>query len=135
MSEENKTVVKRFVEEFQTSNDPAAFDELVADDFVNHAAMEGLPPGKAGVKVLFDVFRSAFDGFRAEIHDQAAEDDKVWTRKSFYGTHTGDFMGIPATGKPIRIDVIDTVRVRHGRIVEHWGIVDQLGLMKQLGAL
>jgi predicted ester cyclase len=61
-------------------------------------------------------------GLGVTIHDQIAEGDKVTTRKTISGTHTGPFAGIAPTGKPVSIDVIDVVRVRNGQYVEHWGI-------------
>jgi predicted ester cyclase len=70
----------------------------------------------------------------AVIHDQAADGDKVWTRKTFHGTHGADFMGAPASGRAVTFDVIDVVRVRDGKMVEHWNVVDALTLMQQLGA-
>jgi predicted ester cyclase len=135
MREDNKAVMKRFVAEYQTNHDDAVLEELIAEDFVDHSGLPGFPSGRDGVKVLFDLFHAAFAGFRAEIHDQVAEDDRVVTRKSFLGRHVGEFMGIAPTGRDVRIDVIDIVRMADGRIVEHWNVVDQLGLMRQLGAL
>jgi predicted ester cyclase len=64
-----------------------------------------------------------------------ADGDLVATRKTFRGTHTGEFMGIPPTGRDIELGVIDIVRYRDGRIVEHWSQVDQLGLLQQLGVI
>jgi predicted ester cyclase len=135
VSEDNKTLMKRFVAEYQTNHDDAVLYELVAEDFVDHSALPGLPPGRAGVKALFDTFHAAFAGFRAQVHDQVAERDMVVTRKSFHGRHVGDFMGIAPTGRDASIDVIDIVRIANGQIVEHWNVVDQLGLLRQLGAL
>jgi predicted ester cyclase len=135
MSEDNKALVKRFVTDYQTANDEAVLHELMSADIEDHSAPPGLPPGRQGVKAIFDMFHASFAGFAAEIHDQVAEQDKVVTRKSFHGRHVGEFMGVPATGRDVRIDVIDIVRVANGQIVEHWNIVDQLGLLQQLGAL
>jgi predicted ester cyclase len=135
MSEENKSLMKRFVAEYQTNHDDAVLYELLAEHFVDHSAPPGLPPGRAGVKALFDTFHAAFAGFTAQIDDQVAEQDKVVTRKSFRGQHVGEFMGIAPTGKNVRIDVIDIVRIAGGQIVEHWNVVDQLGLLRQLGSL
>jgi predicted ester cyclase len=85
------------------------------------------------VRQQFDAFRAAFPDFRATIHDQIAEGDKVVTRKVFHGTHHGELMGVAPTGRPVEIEVIDIVRVKNGRIVEHWNVVDRLGLLQQLG--
>jgi predicted ester cyclase len=135
MSEENKALMKRFVTEYQTNHDDAVLYELMSPDFVDHSAPPGLPAGREGVKVLVDAFHQAFAGFTAQIDDQVAELDKVVTRKVFVGRHVGDFMGLAATGKDVRINVIDIVRIADGQIVEHWNVVDELGLMRQLDAL
>ena len=71
---------------------------------------------------------------RVQVHQQVAEGDTVVTRKSFVGTQKGELFGVPPTGKSVHMDLIDTVRVENGQIVEHWNIVDTYGLMQQLGA-
>ena len=130
-----KEVVRRFVEEYQTAADERALAELLDAAVVDHSRPPGIEPGAEGVRQQFDAFRSAFSGFRAEILDQIEEGDKVVTRKVFRGTHTGEFQGIEPTGRDVEIHVIDIVRVRDGRIVEHWNCVDRLGLLAQLGVL
>lgn len=135
MSEANKALMKRFVTDYQTDHDDAVLYELVSEDFIDHSALPGLPPGRDGVKALFDGFHASFADFTAQIHDQVAEQDKVVTRKSFVGRHVADFMGIAPTGRDVRIDLIDIVQIRQGQIVEHWNVVDLLGLMRQLGAV
>ena len=128
-------VVRRFVDEYQTAADEAAFDELMHPDVLDHSRPPGVAPGAAGVRQQFDGFRAAFPDFRATILDQVCDGDKVVTRKVFTGTHHGAFQGIEATGREVEIGVIDIVRVADGRIVEHWNCVDRLGLLAQLGAL
>ena len=81
------------------------------------------------------MFRNAFPDFRAVIHDMIAEDDQVVTRNTFYGTHEGELLGIPPTGKEVTIELIDILRVAEGKITDHWNVVDQLGLMQQLGEI
>lgn len=132
---EPKTIVRRFVDDYQTQNDRVAFDELLARDVIDHSRPDGIEPGADGVRQQFDGFRAAFADFRAVIHDQVAEGDKVVTRKTFHGRHTGEFNGIPPTGREVTIEVIDIVRVENGQIVEHWNVVDRLGLLSQLGAI
>jgi predicted ester cyclase len=132
---EPKTVVRRFVDEYQTGADERAFAELLHPDVLDHSRPPGIAPGADGVRQQFDGFRAAFDGFRAEILDQIAEGDKVVTRKVFSGSHSGSFNGVEPTGAEVEIHVIDIVRVQDGRIVEHWNCVDRLGLLAQLGAL
>ena len=135
MSEGNKAIMRRFVDEYQTGWDEAVADELLADDFVNHADVPGIPNDKQGVKILFAGFHQAFPDFRAEILDQIAEGDRVVTYKTFHGTHRGELWGIPATGRAVAFDLIDIVRIEDGRIAEHWNVVDQMGLMRQLGVV
>jgi predicted ester cyclase len=132
---EPKTVVRRFVDEYQTGADERAFAELLHPDVLDHSRPPGIASGADGVRQQFDGFRAAFDGFRAEILDQIAEGDKVVTRKVFRGSHSGSFNGVEPTGAEVEIHVIDIVRVQDGRIVEHWNCVDRLGLLAQLGAL
>jgi predicted ester cyclase len=131
---EPTTVVRRFVDEYQTGASERAFAELLHPDVLDHSRPPGIAPGAEGVRQQFDGFRAAFDGFRAEILDQLAQGDKVVTRKVLRGTHTGAFQGIEPTGAEVAIHVIDIVRVADGRIVEHWNVVDRLGLLTQLGA-
>ncbi|MEA2450990.1 MAG: hypothetical protein QOG63_2922 [Thermoleophilaceae bacterium] len=135
VEEQSKRVVRRFVDEYQTGADERAFEELLDPDVVDHSRPPGVAEGAEGVRQQFEAFRAAFGDFRAEVLDMVAEGDKVVTRKVFRGIHEGDFGGIPPTGRPVEIRVIDIVRVRGGRIVEHWNEVDRLGLMEQLGAL
>jgi predicted ester cyclase len=135
MSETNKTIIKRFITDYQTGDDPQVLHATVSPGMVNHTPMSpNAPGGPVEVKTILDMFHTAFAGFAVEILDQLAEDDKVMTYKVFTGTHTGDFMGIAPTGQPVRFEVMDIVRITDGQIVEHWGLVDQLGLLRQLGA-
>jgi steroid delta-isomerase-like uncharacterized protein len=130
----NKQVVRRFVDEYQTDASEQALAELLHPQVVDHSRPPGIAEGAEGVRQQFEGFRAAFPDFRATILDQIAEGDKVVTRKVFHGTHEGELMGIPATGRAVEIHLIDIVRIEDGRIVEHWNVVDLLGLMRQLGA-
>jgi predicted ester cyclase len=135
LQEQNKRTVRRFVEEYQNGADEDAFAEILAPDVIDHSRPPGIAEGAEGVRQQFDGFRAAFPDFAATILDQIAEGDLVVTRKVFRGTHQGELMGVPPTGRAVTIDVIDIVRLEHGRIVEHWNVVDRLGLMQQLGVL
>jgi steroid delta-isomerase-like uncharacterized protein len=130
---DNKQVVRRFVDEYQSAGDEQSFAELLHPAFVDRSRPTGIAAGAEGVRQQFDAFRVAFPDFHATIHDQIAEGDKVVTRKVFHGTHQGELMGIPPTGRQVEIEVIDIVRLEDGRIVEHWNVVDRLGLLQQLG--
>ena len=107
-------VVRRFVDEYQTSGDERVFDALLDPDFVDHSRPPGIAAGPPGVRQQFDGFRAAFPDFRATILDQVAEGDNVVTRKVFHGTHLGSLQGIAPTGREVEIHVIDIVRVEGG---------------------
>jgi len=129
---EAKAIVRRFVEEYQTNNQIAVAQQLLAEDFVDHTPFPGFEGTKQGVLNLFAVLRSSFPDLHAEILHQVAEGDMVATRKVFRGTHSGAFFGIPATRRLIAFTVIDLVRVARGQIKEHWNLVDQTALLTQL---
>ena len=122
-AENNKQVVRRFNAEVIEKGSIEAWQALMAPDFVNRSAPGGQPDGPQSMWDTFQhVLRPAFSGLRVEIHDQIAEGDKVTTRKTITGRHTGPLMGIAATGMRVAIDAIDVVRVRDGQYVEHWGV-------------
>jgi steroid delta-isomerase-like uncharacterized protein len=135
MSDVNKQMVRRLIEEAQVGGKLEVIQELLAEDFVDHTPLPGLPPTRDGVSMLFAGMRQAFPDLRVTIEEQIADDEKVATRKTFEGTHRGPFLGIEATGNPIRFEVIDILTVRGGKIREHRVLADQMTLMQQLGAL
>lgn len=119
----NKNAVRRFNHDVIESGLTHTIAELVDPDFVNHAAPPGMDPGIGGMLHTFNnVLRPALADMRVEILDQVAEGAKVTTRKRITGTHSGELLGIPATGKYVSIDVIDMVTLRDGRYLEHWGV-------------
>ena len=129
----NKAVVRRFNEEVIVKGDRAAFDALIAPDFVNHSAPSGAPSGPESMWHTFqNVLRPAFSGLKVTIVDQIAEGEKVTTRKTLTGVHAGALLGIAPTGRDVSIDVIDIVRVVDGRYVEHWGINTLPSVIAQL---
>lgn len=130
-----KAIVRRLIDEAQSRGDLAVVDELLADDFVDHSALPGLPPNRDGVRILFGALRAAFPDLNVEIHEQIGEGEKVVTRKTFRGTHRGEFMGAAPTGNRVAFEVIDILTVRDGKIREHRLQFDQLGLLRQLGAV
>jgi predicted ester cyclase len=85
--------------------------------------------------MFFGALHGAFSALHVTVEDQVAEADKVVTRKTFHGTHTGNFFGVPATGRSVSFGVIDILRFQDGRIADHWAVVDQFGLMQQLGVI
>ena len=132
VTEQNKAIVTRFNHEFIVQGNQDFFPELVADDLVNHSAPTGTPNGPDSmVYFIQHILRTGFPDIQVIIHDQIAEGDRVTTRKTFHATHTGEFMGIPASGKRVAIEVIDIIRLRDGKYVEHWG-ASNLAEVRQL---
>jgi steroid delta-isomerase-like uncharacterized protein len=119
-----------------TAGDIHGFGELIAADFVEHEETPGIEPTKEGVKQFFHMYRSAFPDLRMEAKDILVSGDKVVTRARGTGTHQGEFMGMPATGKSIDKQLIDIIRFGDdGLAHEHRGVVDALAMMQQLGAI
>ena len=133
--EQNKVVIRRFVEEVQNNKNWDVFDELNAEDFVNHSAPPGVPNDREGGKLYLAGFMGAFPDCRFTIDDMIAEGDQVVTKKTFTGTHTAELNGIPPTGKRARCSSPTLCVSRDGKIVEHWLAMDQLSFMQQLGVL
>jgi len=128
-------VVRRNTQEVQGKGDYTLFDQLFAPDYVDHTPQPGGTPDKQGTLRLYKTLRTAFPDFHADIHWQAADGDLVTTYKTYHGTHTGPFLGVAPTGKPISFETVDAMRVRDGRIIEHWGVANLYKLLEQLGAL
>ena len=121
--DECKRVVRQFNLGVIQQGDRAIFEALMAPDFINHTAPPGAPTGPEGMWTTFEhVLRPALSDLTVHIHEQLCEGDKVTTRKTIRGVHTGTLAGVPATGRTVAIDAIDIVRVKNGRYVEHWGV-------------
>jgi predicted ester cyclase len=132
-SEAAKAVVRRNTEEVQGKGRFDVFDELFADNFIDHTPQPNTTPDKAGVRTLYRYIRAAFPDFHAEIHWQLADGDRVTTYKTYYGTHEGPFLGIAPTHRKIHFETVDVMRVHNGRITDHWGVGNLLSLMEQIG--
>ena len=128
----NKAVARRVLEEIFPANDEAALGEVISDQFVNHEAPEGTPPGLGGITMFMHLLNEAFSDQRWEIHDVIEEEDKVAMRCTHSGRHTGDFFGIPATGRNFAYRQMHIIRIAEGKGVEHWAIRDDAALMRQL---
>jgi len=119
-----------------SAGDIDGFGDLLADDFVEHEETPGLEPTKEGVKQFFHMYRAAFPDLRMEPQDVVASGDKVVARARATGTNQGEFVGMPATGKSVDVQLIDIIRFGDdGLAREHWGVFDALGMMQQLGAI
>src|ERR1700730_1478188 len=107
----------------------------VDNDFHDNTLPPGRPQGPRGLLYASQAFRRAVPDLHCKIEDLLVSGDKVTARLVFTGTHKGEFMGHPATGKPVRFSAIDVLRIRNGRIVEDWHLEDNLTLLQQLGVV
>ena len=109
-------------------------DEIFASDFVAH--MPSKPPmGRPDLDQFIRRVTDGLSGFRYEIHDQVAQDDLIYNRITARGVHTAELLGVPATGRPIEMRIINLFKVRDGRVVEQWAEPDLFGLLQQIGAI
>lgn len=133
LSEAARAVVRRNTEEVQGKGNFDVFDQLFADNFIDHTPQPGTTPDKAGVRQLYTYLRAAFPDFYAEIHWQLADGDRVTTYKTYHGTHEGPFLGVAPTHHRIQFEAVDVMRVHDGKITDHWGVGNLLSLMQQIG--
>ena len=122
--------------ELISTGDIDGLGDHVAEDFVEHEETPGFERSKAGVIQMFRMYRAAFPDLRMEPEDVLVSGDNVVARVRATGTHQSEFLGMPATGKRIDVQLIDIIRFGDdGLAHEHWGILDALGMMQQLGAI
>ena len=135
-AEENKAIVRNFLEGIFTQANPDVVDELAAPDFVVHdPSSEAGDVDAQGVKGSIAWSHSAFPDLRVTIEDQVAEGDKVATRWTVRGTHHGEMMGVSATGNQVRFTGTQTDYILGGKIAESWSNWDTLGMLQQIGAI
>jgi steroid delta-isomerase-like uncharacterized protein len=130
--EENKALLQRYIDEMNRGNE-SYLDEYFASDYRYHGAAGELDAD--GFKAIHSNFLSAFPDAKASIEDMIAVGDKVATRWKICGTHTGEFQGLPPTGKKVTITGIIISQVKDGKVVEEWEELNQLSLMQQLGVI
>ena len=135
MSDANKALFRRFIEEVINDKNPDKLDTLISENWLDHNPPPGGAPGVEGMKQMMGMFFAAFPDIHSTIDQLIAEGDIVAGRMITTGTHQGELMGIAATGKRITISEIHMVRIENGKAVEHWGNTDDLGMMQQLGVI
>ena len=129
-----ETVVRRLIEEGFSQGRLEVADELIADGLIEHQDFgPNHAPGPEGVKAVISSLHRAFPDFRLAIADLVTAGDVVWIRNVGTGTNDGSYFGHPPTGRPMRVEVFDVLRVVDGRVAEHWGVPDRLGALLQLG--
>jgi steroid delta-isomerase-like uncharacterized protein len=118
------------------AGDIDGFGGQLAEDFVEHEELPGLPPTKEGVVQYFRMMLAAFPDMRMAVEDVIANGDRAVARVTVSGANTGEFMGMPPTGKSVSMKLIDITRFGDdGLAREHWGVADQLAMMQQLGVI
>jgi predicted ester cyclase len=136
VSEHNKRLVRRALEEIYAKGDLELADELIHPDFVDHEpAHPERPRGPESVKQTVQELQSTFGELRFKVEDEIAEGDKVVQLATFSGRHAGPLMGHEPTGREFAVRHVYIWRIAEGKIVEHWGSRDDLGLLGQLGLL
>jgi predicted ester cyclase len=131
-TEQNKEVVIKFNKEFFELGNTAITKELLADTFINHTAPTNAPTD-ASIMILFITgFHKGFSDIKVQINEVLAEGGKVSLRKTITGTHTGEFMGKPATGKKVVMNVIEIDILKDGKITDHWSRNDFMQVIQEL---
>jgi predicted ester cyclase len=135
MAQDYATIVRGFVDEVITNGNIEAAAKYVWEDVVEQVPLPGQGPGLNGLKGMIRAMRTGFPDIVFSIHEQIAEGDKVVSRFEWAGTHEGEFLGIPPTGRPVRVWGMVIDRLKDDRIKDTRIIMDTLGMMTQLGVL
>lgn len=127
-------VVRRLTEEAFVGANLAAFDDLVADDFVSHDPPPGLPGTKDGFRQLSEMVVAAFSDRKMEFDEYLdTSDGRVVETWAMTGTHSGEAFGLPPSGQDIRVRGVEIFRCAGGKVVEHWGAVDMSDVFMKAG--
>jgi predicted ester cyclase len=135
MSAQNKAAMRRIFEEIWTQGNFEVANEILSPDYIGHFLPPGAPTGREGFCWYIQMYRTAIPDLYAQVDDMVAEGDKVVSRVTFRGTHTGPLMHIPPTGKEVTVTAMVMTRFENGQNVEAWGESDRFGLMQQLGVI
>ena len=134
-TDENKRLIRRFVQEFKNKANHGIVDELFSPRFEHHFKDPRLPKGREGMKALGGVVVKGFPDVQATIEDLLTEGNKVVERTTARATHKGEFNGVPATGNKVTWSEIHIYRIEGGKVAELWSEIDFLGIMLQIGAI
>jgi len=131
--EENKAIVRRYLEEAWNKKNRAVIDEAISPNLVQH--VRNVPPGQEGIRRFFSMMDEAFPDAHFTIDDMISEGEKVAWRFTVRATHTGPFRSIPPTNKPVTLTGMAITRMQDGQMIENWNETDDLGMMQQLGVI
>lgn len=132
--EANLAALGKFAEAINTGNFDL-FKEVVSAENVDHDPAPGQVAGPEGYRMFFSRMRTAFPDFNAALETMVADDDTIAFAYVITGTHNGLLMGIPSTGKKIRVRGVQISKFKDGKMVERWGSSDELGMLQQLGLM
>lgn len=132
MSNTHQTIIRCYIEEVINKGNFSAIEEFVHPDYIFGSPTEEFH-GIEGLKGFIEAFRKAFPDLKVQIDDLATEENKIVTCFTLTGTHKGELMGIPATGKPVNVHGMILSRFKADKIIEEWEILDQLAMFQQLG--
>jgi steroid delta-isomerase-like uncharacterized protein len=124
-------VLAAFAEMIFARRDFSRLGEFMWADYIQHNPL--VPQGRAGFQEFFSAWFAASPDFKHEVKQLAIDGDRVWVYGTYSGTHAGDWLGLPATGKSYRFDAVDIFRVEDGKLAEHWDVLDVHTLFRQLG--
>jgi steroid delta-isomerase-like uncharacterized protein len=132
----NKDAMERFYAEVVGRGNVDVIDAMLSEDFTEHEEFPGIEPSREGVKQFFTLFRTAFPDASMTPEHMIADGDLVAAHVRIRGTHQGEFLGVPPTGKQIDVPAVDIVQFREdGIATAHWGVTDAMMMMQQLGAI
>jgi steroid delta-isomerase-like uncharacterized protein len=128
-------IAQRYTDGIWNKKDMTIGETLFSDDFIDHHPIPGQLPGREGFMDTVELYLSAFPDLQVQNDDVFGSGDRIVIRWTATGTHTGELMGIPASGNPVTITGIDILRIVDGQIAERWAEDNALELMGQIGAL
>jgi steroid delta-isomerase-like uncharacterized protein len=134
-TENNKAVIRKFLEEVINQNRMGRADDLVGEDFVELDPLPGQRQGREGLKEVLGMMRTAFPDMHWVVEEMVAEEDKVVTRFTWTGTHRGTFLGVPATGRSVKVKGVVIDQLAGGKMNYSRILMDSLGMMQQLGVV
>jgi len=130
--QENQAILGKFAEAAGTGK-YELFDEVVAADSVDHDPAPGQVAGPDGYRLVFTELHTAFSDMKIELATAVADEDSIAFAYTLTGTHTGPYLGIPGTGKSVKVRGMQISKFKDGKMVERWGSTDQLGILQQIG--
>ncbi len=134
-SEQNKAIVRRYLEEFWGKGNQSVAGELLDKSILDHNPLPNQAQGIQGQRQALQLFHSAFKDLKLKVEYLIGEGDKVLDHWTLSGVHKGEFLGLKPTGKSFTITGTDLSRIENGKIAEVWHVEDVFGMLQQLGAI